>query len=107
MGHLVAASSAGGAFVLFIVYIAIYIIFSLGVYGTYKKAGPMGEPAWSAFIPIYNFIILLKIAGRPVWWAWFLLLPIIPFLGSIALLVLSIIVLNDVSKSFGHGGGSP
>ena len=37
----------------------------------------------------------------------FLLLPIIPFLGSLALLVISIIVLNDVSKSFGHGVDSP
>jgi hypothetical protein len=105
MGHLMLATSGGGAFALIILYIALYIIFSLGVYGTYKKAGPYGDPAWAAFVPIYNFIILLKVAGRPTWWGWFLLLPIIPFLGSIALLVISIIVLNDVSKSFGHGGG--
>ncbi len=105
MGHLLVATSAGGAFALIILYIALYVVFALGVYGTYKKAGPNGDPAWSAFVPIYNFIIMLKVAGRPLWWGWFLLLPIIPFLGSIALLVISIIVLNDVSKSFGHGGG--
>ena len=105
MGHLLVATSAGGAFALIILYIALYVVFALGVYGTYKKAGPNGDPAWSAFVPIYNFIIMLKVAGRPLWWGWFLLLPIIPFLGSIALLVISIIVLHDVSKSFGHGGG--
>ena len=105
MGHLVVATSAGGAFALIILYIAIYIVFALGVYGTYKKAGPNGDPAWAAFVPIYNFIIMLKVAGRPLWWGWFLLLPLVPFLGSLALLVISIIVLNDVSKSFGHGGG--
>ena len=105
MGHLMVATSAGGAFALIILYIAVYVIFTLGVYGTYKKAGPNGDPAWAAFVPIYNFIIMLKVAGRPLWWGWFLLLPIIPFLGSIALLVISIIVLHDVSKSFGHGGG--
>ncbi len=105
MGHLMVATSAGGVFALIILYIAVYIIFTLGVYGTYKKAGPNGDPAWAAFVPIYNFIIMLKVAGRPLWWGWFLLLPIIPFLGSIALLVISIIVLHDVSKSFGHGGG--
>ena len=77
----------------------------MGVYGTYKKAGANGDPAWSAFVPIYNFIVMLKIAGRPTWWGWFLLLPIVPFLGSLAFLVIAIIVLNDVSKSFGHGGG--
>jgi hypothetical protein len=105
MGHLMIATSGGGVFALFILYVALYFIFTLGVYGTYKKAGPNGDPAWSAFVPIYNFIIMLKVAGRPLWWGWFLLLPIIPFLGSLALLVISIIVLHDVSKSFGHGGG--
>ena len=56
-------------------------------------------------MPVYQFIILLRVAGRPAWWAWFLLLPLFPYLGSIALFVLWIIILNDVSKSFGHGGG--
>jgi hypothetical protein len=103
MGHLVAASSGGGGVV--IVEIILYFVFALGVYGSYTKAGPNGAPAWAAFVPIYNFIVLLRVAGRPKTWAWFLLLVIIPFLGSLALLVISIIVLNDVSKSFGHGGG--
>ena len=105
MGHLLAATSGGGAGVLIILYIVIYVVFALGVWGSYKKAGPLGEPAWSAFVPIYQFIVLLRIAGRPASWAWFLLLVFIPFVGSIGLLVVSIIVLNDVSKSFGHGPG--
>jgi len=105
MGHLLAATSGSGAGVLIIVYIALYFIFALGVWGSYKKAGPLGEPAWSAFVPIYQFIVLLRIAGRPATWAWFLLLVFVPFIGSIGLLVVSIIVLNDVSKSFGHGPG--
>jgi hypothetical protein len=105
MGHQLAATSGGGAGLLIVLYIAIYIVFTLGVYGSYKKALPNGEPPWAAFIPIWNFIVLLKVAGRPRWWAWFLLLPIIPFVGSLALLVISIVILNDVSKSFGHGAG--
>ncbi len=105
MGHMLVATSGGGVFALLILYVVLYFVFTLGVYGTYKKAGAYGQPAWSAFVPIYSFIIMLKIAGRPTWWGWFLLLPIIPFLGSLALLVIAIIVLNDVSKSFGHGGG--
>ncbi len=104
MDHLAAATSGPGAGLL-VVYLALYVVFSLGVWGAYKKASPQGDPAWAAFVPIYNFIVLLKVAGRPVTWAWFLLLVFIPFVGSLALLVVSIIVLNDVSKSFGHGGG--
>ena len=90
---------------MIIVYIALYFILSLGVYGAYKKAAPQGEPAWAAFVPIYSFIVLLRVAGRPATWAWFLLLALVPFIGGLALLVVSIIVLNDVSKSFGHGAG--
>jgi hypothetical protein len=103
MGHLLASSSGGGGVLFF--YLVFYIVFTLGAWGTYKKAGAYGAPAWSAFVPIYSFIVLLKIAGRPTKWAWFLLLLIVPIVGSIALLVVSVIVLNDVSKSFGHGGG--
>jgi len=106
MGHLLAAyttSSSGSSVGVFIViWIIAYVVFALGVYGTFKKAG---QPGWAAFVPVYNFIIILKMVGRPVWWAWSLLLPIIPFLGSIAFLVIYIFVLHDVSKSFGHGGG--
>jgi hypothetical protein len=102
MGHQLAASSFGGGTGL-IIDIVLYFVFSYGVYGAYKKAGPYGAPAWSAFVPIYSFIILLRLAGRPRSWAWFLLLVLIPFLGGLALFVISIFILHDVSKSFGHG----
>ena len=49
--------------------------------------------------------MLLRVAGKPKTWAWFLLLAIVPYVGSLALFVISILILNDVSKSFGHGGG--
>ena len=105
MNHLLAASSGSGGGVILILFLLFYVLFALPVWGSYQKASPQGDPAWAAFVPIYNFIVLLRVAGRPKTWAWFLLLPLIPYLGSIALFVISIIVLNDVSKSFGHGGG--
>lgn len=98
------AASSGAAVFLIPLYIVVYIVISLGVWGTFKKAGPNGAPAWAAFIPVYNFYVMVKVAGRPGWWTWFVLLPIIPIVGSLALLVIGIIVLHDVSKSFGHGG---
>jgi hypothetical protein len=57
-----------------------------------------GRPGWPALIPIYSFYIVLKIVGRPGWW---LLLLLIPFVN----IVILIIVINDLSKSFGHGVG--
>jgi hypothetical protein len=107
MGLLTAATSNSGGAVLFLVFLLFfYVLFALPVWGTYQKASPQGDPAWAAFVPVYNFIVLLRIAGRPKTWAWFLflLIPVVPF-GSLALLVISIFILNDVSKSFGHGPG--
>ncbi len=105
MGLLSATTSSGPGAGLLLIYLVLYLVFALGAWGAYKKASPQGDPAWAAFVPIYNFIVLLRVAGRPVTCAWFLLLVFIPIVGSLALLVVSIIVLNDVSKSFGHGGG--
>jgi hypothetical protein len=117
MGHLLATTyyttntnSAAGAVIFIVFAIAVYIISSLGAFGTYKKAGSNGEPAWAAFVPFYQFIVLLRIVGRPKNWGWFLLLavfgwvPILGIIASIAFLVIYIIVLNDLSKSFGHTG---
>ncbi len=53
-----------------------------------------GEPGWAAIIPIYNYLMVIKIAGKP-WW--FFLLMFIP----IANIVIYIIILNGLSKSFG------
>jgi Family of unknown function (DUF5684) len=117
MGHLLATTTyyttnSGGvavALIIFFIFAAVfYVVSALGLYGTYKKAGTFGDPAWSAFVPVYNYIVLLRVAGRPKTWAWFLLLlvlspiPIVGFLASIAFLVINIFVLNDISKSFGH-----
>jgi len=91
-----AAAAAGGAAVLFLVLGLIgYVISSLGLMGVFTKAG---KPAWAAFVPIYNLIVLLEVVGRPVWW---LVLFLIPGVNVVAM----IIVMNDLSKSFGHEAG--
>jgi hypothetical protein len=110
MGHLSAAmysshTSGSAALAWVVVAVAFYLLTALGTYGSYKKAGRYGEPAWAAFVPIYSFIVLLRIAGRPKTWGWFLLVNLVPYVGSLAFFVVYIIVANDISKSFGHGAG--
>ena len=102
---IIAATSGGGGGLFLVLLVFFYVLFALPVWGTYQKASPQGDPAWAAFVPVYNFIVLLRVAGRPKNWAWFLLLVFIPYLGSLALLVISIFILNDISKSFGHEAG--
>jgi hypothetical protein len=61
----------------------------------FEKAG---EPGWAAIIPIYNYLIAIKIAGKPWWWILLMLIPI-------ANLVFYILILNGLSKNFGKGSG--
>ncbi|MCA9100891.1 MAG: signal peptidase I, partial [Planctomycetales bacterium] len=57
-----------------------------------------GKPGWGALIPIYNVILLLQIAGRPIWWILLFLIPIVN-------LVIAVIVAIDIAKHFDKGTG--
>ncbi len=87
-------SAAGGA-VFMIIWLALGIGAIAGLWQTFVKAG---KPGWGAIIPIYNAILLLEIAGKPVWW---IILFIIPFVN----VVVAILVAIDVAKNFGKGPG--
>jgi hypothetical protein len=74
----------------------VLIIFEIASYWrVYQKAG---KPGWASIIPIYNAIVLLEIVGRPWWW---ILLWLIPLVN----IVVGIIVILDLAKSFGKGVG--
>ncbi|HTP86223.1 MAG TPA: DUF5684 domain-containing protein [Bryobacteraceae bacterium] len=86
------AAVAGLGIGFFLVMMAIAVVFIIGYWKVFAKAG---QPGWAAIIPIYNAYILTKIAGRPGWWV---LLLLIPFVNIVIILLLSI----DVAKSFGQ-----
>jgi hypothetical protein len=92
MGAVLAAVNGGLVFILIVVF---YVVACLPLMGVFAKAS---QPGWAAFVPIYNTLVLLKLVGRRWWW---LLLFLIPFVGWI----FAIIVMYDLSRSFGHGGG--
>jgi len=51
----------------------LYIYLSLALHIIAKKtATPLG---WLAWIPIVNFYLMNRIAGRPGWWFWLFLIP--------------------------------
>lgn len=74
------------------------VIFVIAIAAMWKIFTKAGEEGWKAIIPIYNIVVLLKIVGRPWWWLLLMLIPIVN-------IVVSIVVMNDLSKSFGHGVG--
>ena len=86
-------SAPGPVFWIVICAIAVFEIASM--WKVFTKAG---QPGWAALIPIYNGIVMLQIAGKPVWW---ILLYFIPFVN----IVVACIVMHNISKNFGHGIG--
>jgi hypothetical protein len=81
------------------------LIFAAVVAGFWKVFTKAGKPGWAAIVPIYNIIVLLDIAGKPVWWIVFYLLAFIPIVGGIAALVVGIMVGISVARRFGKSDG--
>jgi lysylphosphatidylglycerol synthetase-like protein (DUF2156 family) len=59
-----------------------------------KKAG---EHWWAALIPVYNYIVLLRMADKKWWWILLLLIPVVN-------IVLSIVWMVDLLRNFGKPG---
>ncbi len=88
-----------GTSVLFLFWLAIIVVVIAGFWKTFEKAG---QPGWAAIIPIYNYYIMLKIAGKSGWW---LLLFLIPFVNIIIAFVVFIEIARRFNKSTGFGVG--
>jgi hypothetical protein len=78
-----------------LVMLVLFIVVMAGFWKTFTKAG---KPGWATLIPIYNLVVMLQIAGRPIWW---LILMFIPIVNFFVTLVVSI----DIAKNFGKGMG--
>ncbi|HYM62220.1 MAG TPA: DUF5684 domain-containing protein [Thermoanaerobaculia bacterium] len=94
-GSAAAGAAAAGAGIFAIIYLAIILLIVISLWKLFVKAG---EPGWAAIVPIYNLLIILKIAGKPAWW---FILMLIPFVNIIIL----IIVLIAFASAYGKGVG--
>jgi len=104
-GNNEAALAAGlAAFfaAFFFVFLAIGIVTLIGMWKVFTKAG---QPGWAVLVPIYNIIVLLRIAGLAWYWVFPPLVAIIPILGWIAYLAWVVWVHHRISTRFGQGVG--
>ena len=92
-------AAAGIATGIMIVYLAILLLAIISMWKIFTKAG---EPGWAAIVPIYNIIVLLKIAGKPAWW---FILMLIPFVNIIIAIMVCINLAQNFGKSTGFGIG--
>ena len=81
--------------IVVLIELLIVIAAIAGIWKTFEKAG---KPGWAAIVPIYNIIVMLEIAGKPLWW-------IVLFLIPIANLVVAILVGIAIAEKFGKGAG--
>lgn len=86
----------GAVMVFYLVFVlALYLVVSFLLSKVFKKAG---QPAWAAFVPIYNTWVLFELGGKP---GWLILLAFIPFVGGIIVFVISLLVSLELAKRFG------
>ena len=87
--------AAAGGGVSSIVGLLVAVLVIAGMWKVFTKAG---KPGWAAIIPIYNLIVLLQIAGKPLWWIVLFCIPVVNFVAAVMVLI-------SVAKAFGKGTG--
>ena len=89
------ATQDGLGATFWIVYLAVIVFYVAAMWKVFTKAG---QPGWAAIIPIYNVIVLLQIAGKPVWWVLLCLIPLVN-------IVVGVMMWHGISTNFGKGVG--
>jgi hypothetical protein len=80
---------------ILIVYLAIIVFIIASMWKLFTKAG---QPGWACIVPIYNLIVMLNIAGKPWWWLFLMLIPIVN-------IVILIMMWHGISTNFGKSAG--
>ncbi len=91
MGQYDQKPSAG----LVVFYVVLMVLMVASYWKIFAKAG---KPGWASIVPIYNLVVYLQMVNRPVWW-------IVLFFVPIVNIVIAIVLVHDLSKSFGKGMG--
>jgi len=84
---------------IIILYLGVLIFMIASMWKVFTKAG---KPGWAAIVPIYNYIVMLEIAKKPIWW---IVLMLIPFVNFIMIIILFIELAKAYGKSAGFGLG--
>ena len=78
-----------------VIYVIVILLLIVSLWITVGKAG---RPGVSQIVPIWNIIELIRISGKPLWWIFLFLIPVVN-------LVIAIMIYNAISQAFGKGPG--
>lgn len=84
-----------------IVMLVLMVLYLVAMWRLFKKAG---EPGWKCLIPIYNIVVLFKIAGLSPWLILGYLATIIPIIGALISFGITIYLAISLAKAFGKSG---
>ncbi|MBT5859513.1 MAG: signal peptidase I [Flavobacteriales bacterium] len=75
--------------------IALVVLLIISGWKVFEKAG---HPGWASIVPIYNMIIMCRIAKKPEWWVILMFIPLVNY-------VVGIWIINRMVKGFGKSEG--
>ena len=70
--------------IISLIALLLFVLPSIGAYLLFKKAD---RPGWMALIPIFNTLVMLRIARRPLYWFFLQFVPIIGWFISLAIYI--------------------
>ena len=86
---------AGFGIFFMLVIVALCALIVVSNWKIFKKAG---QPGWASIVPIYNYVVMLQIIKKPLWW---IVLFFIPLVNA----VMAIVLVYNMAKVFGKGAG--
>jgi hypothetical protein len=95
-GSIVLAAGGLGEASGTLICLVMVILSLVGLSKIFDKAE---MPGWAAIVPIYNAVVLVQIASKPIWWSVLFFVPIVN-------IPVAIMLLNGVSQNFGKGIGT-
>ncbi|SHN16615.1 DUF5684 domain-containing protein [Mucilaginibacter sp. OK098] len=93
-----AGAVAGVMALIGVMLVPIIIFILITVIGKWKVYEKAGKPGWAALIPIYTWIVMLEIVGKPIWWVILFFIPCVN-------IIFIIWTINLLSKSYGQSEG--
>ncbi|MFA7405715.1 MAG: DUF5684 domain-containing protein [Pelobacteraceae bacterium] len=82
----------GFPIILLLVTLAVCILIIAGQWIVFQKAGQAG---WKCLIPFYNMYVMMEISGKPGWWMFLLLVPLVG-------IVIYLFAMLSLAKKFGR-----
>lgn len=89
------AESGSAGMIPMLVMMAVMVTAIAGMWRVFSKAG---QPGWGVLVPIYNVLLMCKIAQRPAWWLILFFVPVVN-------IVIAVIMSVDIARHFGKGTG--